>query len=274
MDDDNSAVKCSKCGAEVARSDMFGIAPDLLCPECAHGHRKRLQVRIRSVAAAPAAVITYVVIGLAGALFLLEAMGRTSPAALRLSAGLWREFGMPIEPWPGEIWRFLVSCFFHGNWLHILFNCWWIYALGRATEVGFGRVQFVLLLCGSGMFSAGIEWMMQGPSIGLSGVVYGLALFLFVHRRTNPSAAAVMNTRTLNILLVWFVVCIFLTNSGRMAIANWAHGGGAVWGYVVGLASLHARRRLLVPLCAVGTIALVLYFSFEGGGVFRRFLTG
>jgi membrane associated rhomboid family serine protease len=122
-------------------------------------------------------------------------------------------------------------------------------------------VTLIALIVGSAMVASGLEWVVNGPGVGLSGVVYALAFFLFAHHKTNPYAAAIMNRRTINFLAMWFVLCIVLTMSGTWNIANWAHGGGALWGWGVGLAMLHKNRKVLVPLAAAATVAIILATS-------------
>jgi membrane associated rhomboid family serine protease len=235
---------------------MFGLPPELTCPACARGIRDRMQVRVRSVRSSGTPYVTYGILGIAVALFLLQ---RAAAKSAGLSNVLF-ELQMGPGIWDGEVWRLLSSCLLHGGVIHIFFNCWWILVLGRATEQGFGWPIFVLLFVTCGMVGGGLEWAVNGPAVGLSGVVYGLALFLFVHRRTNPSAAMVMNQQTFAILALWFVICIPLTMSGTWNIANWAHGGGAVCGLAFGKATFHARRKLLVP-AAVLAVAVLIFLT-------------
>jgi hypothetical protein len=54
----------------------------------------------------------------------------------------------------------------------------------------------------------------------------------------------------------WFVICIVLTVSGVLPVANVAHGVGALTGGLYGLA--RTRRILLAPLAAVVALAFVL----------------
>ena len=149
---------------------------------------------------------------------------------------------------------------------------WWILALGRATESGFGHLTLALLVVGSALTSGGAEWMINGPGVGLSGVVYALAFFLWVHHKTNPFAATIMNQRTINFLSMWFVLCIVMTLTGVWQIANWAHGVGGLFGWLLGQATLSSERRRLVPLAIAATIAFsacVALFAFGDQKILR-----
>jgi membrane associated rhomboid family serine protease len=228
-----------------------------------------MQAPVRTVKAVGTPVVTYSVIGVAGVLFVACVLSHDNAAL----AGVWRFIRTNLYPgpgiWDGEVWRLLSGAFLHWsggglimNVLHVGFNCWWVLELGRAMEHGFGRVALALFVLGSAMVGTGLEWMMSGPAVGLSGVVFGLALFLFVHRRTNPFAAAVMNRRTLQVLGFWFLLCIYLTTTGALSVANWGHAAGAAFGFGVGHAALHKRRKLLLPAAALGT-ALFVYLCTQ-----------
>jgi GlpG protein len=267
--------ECSVCGASGPRSEMFGVEPDLLCARCASRVRRRMQVHLRPRGPMRAPVVTAGIVGLAAVLFLLDHVVYPNPT-LRAGVGpawwqtLYLNLQMGPRVWDGDVWTALGAAFLHGGWIHVIFDVWWIWELGRATEVGFGHVALILLVVGGAMVASGAEWLAGGSGIGLSGVVYALAFFLWVHHKTNAQAAAVMNRRTINILVVWFFLCIVLTAMGIWNIANWAHGGGALWGWAAGQALLHARRRILVPLMALATVAFVAALPFVTFGVQTR----
>ena len=61
-------------------------------------------------------------------------------------------------------------------------------------------------------------------------------------------------------LAFWFVLCIALTATGTMAIANWAHGGGALFGLAAGWISTQQRPwpwRILLGVATAGLVAAV-----------------
>ncbi len=264
MSDDDPIVHCSTCGVKAPRSDMFGIEPELQCANCAHGIRERMQVRVRKSINDRKPVGTLVVLGIAAVFFLLEFVAGRSKGSAGLYDILILQLWEGPRIWDGEVWPLLGSAFFHGGLLHIAFNAWWIWDLGRAIEWGFGRGHFVLLVVGSAMISGGAQWVATGPGIGLSGVVYALAGFLFVHRKTNPIAAVVLNERTAKFLATWLVICVVITQLEvlNFRIGNWAHGMGAAWGLAAGWVTLHPRRRILTPLLVVVTIGLIALIPF------------
>ncbi len=157
--------------------------------------------------------------------------------------------------------------------LHLLFNAWWVRDLGRAIEGAWGPLAVAGLVVGTAVAASASQWIAVGPGIGLSGVVFGLAGFLFALRRTHPVAAALMHPGMVNALLGWFVICVILTEMGSLPVANWAHGGGAVWGLAAGYATGSSHRRVWIPVLVVLTVGLVLasqYVAFGERAAFRE----
>ena len=69
---------------------------------------------------------------------------------------------------------------------------------------------------------------------------------------------AVCSKQTAQILLGWFFLCIGLTYSGIMNVANIAHGAGFLFGVLYGLVAFDARRRLpWAILASVATVAVL-----------------
>ncbi len=46
----------------------------------------------------------------------------------------------------GQLWRMVTPIFLHGDFLHLLFNMWWLYYLGVQLEARRGTVRFGLLV--------------------------------------------------------------------------------------------------------------------------------
>ena len=55
------------------------------------------------------------------------------------------------------------------------------------------------------------------------------------------------------------VVGVILSETGTLPIGNWAHGGGAAWGLVAGVASGARWRRIGVPALALATAGLAAW---------------
>ena len=89
----------------------------------------------------------------------------------------------------GEWWRLFTSTFVHFGLLHLVFNMWVLWGIGRSTERLFGSLHYALLyvfagLCGS---MASLWWHPSVNSAGASGAIFGVlgGLLAFV---LNPAS--------------------------------------------------------------------------------------
>lgn len=170
------------------------------------------------------------------AIELTEPNGQTGP-----SDSLARPLASVLR---GEIWRLITPIFIHGSLLHLLFNTLMVASLGTPVERFFGtwKMAFLVLVlalvsnCAQAFFGP----VQLGGHVanfgGLSGVVYGLAGFIWVMGRQVPQAGLALDGGTTWILMGWFVLGILMSNSSGngLQIANWCHGGGLVAGLILG----------------------------------------
>lgn len=244
--------QCIQCGVETAREEMFGAGTDLRCPRCAK-QKRVVYAPPRNPVIRTDGSITKLLIGIAVVIFILSSMphdlqfGEFQPAAVNTYLAAY-----PAVIWDGQLWRLVTSTLVHGNFLHILFNCWWLWSFGSVLEGWMGKLLYLGLFIVLAVSSVGIEMMATLASpIGLSGVVYGMFGMLYALRRTKDFAAALMDPGTVQIMVFWFFLCILLTSSGTMPVANWAHGVGAVVGWLLGWAYLQPMRKVFIPAIAL-----------------------
>lgn len=146
---------------------------------------------------------------------------------------------------------FLTSMFFHGGWLHLIGNMWYLWIFGDNVEDRLGHVRFLLfyLLCG---FAAALAHVLLSPRspvpcIGASGAIAGVLgayLICFPFARIITLVPILffiqlIEVPALVLLAFWFVLQFF---SGALSIAATAQtgGGGVAWwahvgGFVCGL---------------------------------------
>ncbi|MFQ5496014.1 MAG: rhomboid family intramembrane serine protease [Phycisphaerae bacterium] len=185
------------------------------------------------------------------------------------------EFAMEnAEIWRGELWRFLLAPFVHGDVLHLAGNVYWIAQFGQPIEhrcrPALTALLFAILCLGSGA----PEFLVTGVGgIGLSGVVYGYFGLLYAARRRHDPLGDVLDKRTIAWFAVWTVLCIGATLAEVWAIGNIAHLAGAVFGCLIGcaLGSSRQRRWLTVIGCATAVLtACTLYMPWESGWWWAR----
>lgn len=262
--DDNPITTCTSCGTELPRSEMFGLEPDLQCPDCAQQIRVRTFVRFRPLGKEHKPVVTVASLAICALLFLAFKQIQNSGAE-RLPA--WYAALLQTGTiWSGELWRHVTCTFVHFDWWHILMNGFALWSLGRVVESAWGPWAMLGLILGTGAGASAVQWMVVGGGIGISGALFGLCGFLWALRKVHPTAAMVMTDRMRNWILTLLVVGVILTEVNRIPIGNWAHGGGLVLGLAIGAAVAHKQRKLLVPVVALLIVALVIASQFIAFG--------
>jgi tetratricopeptide (TPR) repeat protein len=121
-------------------------------------------------------------------------------------------------------------------------------------EFGHWKTAGIFLLLG--FVSALAEFTVFSGGVGLSGVGYGLWGMLWVLDRRDARFAGTVDRNTSNTFVAWFLLCIVLTYTDIMPVANVAHGIGAVAGALLGLAA--SSGAALRQLSLAGLTALTL----------------
>ncbi|NND69688.1 MAG: rhomboid family intramembrane serine protease [Halioglobus sp.] len=138
----------------------------------------------------------------------------------------------------GEYWRLVTPVFLHFGWLHIVFNCLWLWYFGQRVEAVIGAFNMFMLVVVIALVSNITQAQFTGSGIagGMSGVVYGVLGFAWAAPLLQPAwriqpAAAVM------LFLVLWLVAGFLglvEAAGFGQIGNAAHLSGLVCGLLLG----------------------------------------
>lgn len=143
--------------------------------------------------------------------------------------------GRPGNDW----WRYVTPTLLHFSWLHLVFNCLWLWEFGQRIEHRIGAVNMVGLYLVTAVVSNGVQYLWSGPSIfgGMSGVVYSFLGFLWAASLVRPGWLQAPPPAILAFMLIWLIVGLLGTLEflGVGAIANGAHIGGLAIGFVLGL---------------------------------------
>lgn len=165
---------------------------------------------------------------------------------------------VPFAPVPGggirfgtpgtEVWRFVTPTLLHFGWMHIAFNCLWLWEFGSRIEARVGSLNLLGLFLVSAIFSNSVQYFWSGPSIfgGMSGVVYALLGFLWSGALVNPGWVVPPPQPVIGFMLLWLVIGLVgaLEFVGVGAIANGAHLGGLFIGLTLGAVfGLMSRAR-------------------------------
>ncbi|MCB8980536.1 MAG: rhomboid family intramembrane serine protease [Ardenticatenaceae bacterium] len=146
----------------------------------------------------------------------------------------------------GEIWRLFMAMFLHIGIVHLFFNAFALYSVGRNVESYFGYGRFLLIYLASGLFGNIVSFALRGPyefSAGASGAIFGLigaelGMLLF-HRRQLGTYGQEQRKNIWRIVLINLVIGLSV-----FAINNAAHIGGFIAGLALGF--LVAPRYLPV----------------------------
>ena len=134
----------------------------------------------------------------------------------------------------GQIWRLLTAVFIHGTLLHILFNAYALYNLGREVEMFYGSFRFSLIFFFAGLSGSVTSMLLNpSPSVGASGAIFGLigaeGVFLYRNRRLlgERGRRGLQN-------IIFIVVLNFAIGLQAQFIDSWAHLGGLIGGALLG----------------------------------------
>jgi rhomboid protease GluP len=141
-------------------------------------------------------------------------------------------------------WRLWVSNYLHAGIIHLGFNMWCLWNLGRLAEKLFAprTYLFIYTVCGLAGSLASAWWHPMAVGVGASGAIFGLAgaliSALYLGRLPLPKEAIRGTLRS----LVSFAGYNLLFGAAVPGIDNMAHIGGFTTGLVLGAAAAKLRR--------------------------------
>ena len=160
--------------------------------------------------------------------------------------------------WNGAPWALITSAFVHFEAWHLLFNLYWLWILGGNIERDIGSLKWAAFVLAAAWVSSAAQLFSGDTGIGFSGVGYAFFGFAWAARdklrHTNP----IVHEGTVNLFLVWLVLCVALTKFGVLNVGNEAHFGGLAFGAAVGGA--YARKRYAA--LSASAVVLLIALSF------------
>ena len=129
--------------------------------------------------------------------------------------------------------------------MHLLFNMYWTFILGRMIETRRGTLKIGLMVLVIAVASNIGQFLAVSPSFGgMSGVVFGLFGYVWMKTRFEPELGMFLSQLTIMIMIAFFFICM----TGIVGnIANWAHGVGLVVGVLLGYAPIYWRNMQRRP---------------------------
>ncbi|GAN33437.1 MAG: rhomboid family intramembrane serine protease [Candidatus Brocadia sp. AMX2] len=150
---------------------------------------------------------------------------------------------IPDSTFVNTYFPFLSYMFFHGGFVHLIGNMWYLWIFGDNIEDTLGHFKFALfyLICGIGSAMVHVYFNSQSgiPCVGASGAIAGV---LGAYMVTFPRARILviiplfiiwqmMELPAIFVLGFWFLIQFF---SGAATISSVQGGGVAWWAHIGG----------------------------------------
>ncbi len=211
--------------------------------------------------------LTLLIVVATVAISFLAGMGRPNPSPIYRKL-LFVDF-VQARQWPegtlaaktldirhGEIWRLISPAFLHGDLMHLAFNMYAFFVFGSQIESRRGPWTLLGLFLWTAVTSVTVASLMPSQipmlpahlagsvhTIGMSGVVYGLAGFIWLAMRIDSRRDLLMPPQWWTILIVWLLLGVFgVLESMGMQVSNWGHFIGLIAGMAAAWVVVEFRR--------------------------------
>lgn len=157
---------------------------------------------------------------------------------------VYKKWGAPsvADIFSGDYWGLITSNFLHVEIWHIAFNLYWFWIFGKKIEFETNKGFYVFLILSAGLVSSLAQLAFSDSTgMGLSGIGYALFGYLFVKSKTAEKYKNYLDKNTVNLFLLWLVLCVVLTRTGVWSVGNAAHIGGLLWGGLLAYLSKHEK---------------------------------
>lgn len=160
----------------------------------------------------------------------------------------------------GQYYRLITNTFLHIGVIHLAFNMYALYILGKDIESFYGKTKFILIYLISALIGSFVSIIYMSDtslSAGASGAIFGLMgslLYFGFNYRT------VINNSITNQIIPVIILNLIIgfTTSG---INNYAHIGGLIGGYIASTA-LGVKYKSSKGENINGLISMILLFIF------------
>ncbi|MCZ6573516.1 MAG: rhomboid family intramembrane serine protease, partial [Planctomycetota bacterium] len=160
------------------------------------------------------------------------------------------------EIWDGAWWSLITSAFVHVDLIHVFFNMYWLWILGRVLERSIGPARSLgLIVLTAFVSSAAPLSISEDTGLGFSGVGYAVFGFMWLARPRYPSFAVAVDSWVVLVFLGWLV---WGFAGGLGDIGNIAHLCGLLCGGLLA----HATSRTPKRTPAIAAITLLTLASF------------
>jgi rhomboid protease GluP len=182
------------------------------------------QISVRLEAKKP--YVTYALVGITIFVYLLQIISQSV-----LNYDLPALLGMKSNELilQGEVWRLFTPVLLHGGLLHIFFNMYALFSIGRELELFYGHSRYLVLYI-LGAFAGNVFSFLftAAPSLGASTAIFGLigaqALFIYQNRKFFKNSRSMLTNSLIVIAINLFVI------GSLQFVDNFGHLGGLLGG--------------------------------------------
>ncbi len=168
----------------------------------------------------------------------------------------------------GEYWRFITPVFLHGGVLHLLINCYSLYAVGVFVERLFGHAKFACIYFAGGILGNIASFMFSiSMGVGASGAIFGLMGAMLYYGMEYPAHFR----RYFGHNIITTIIVNIVYGFSAQGIDNYAHLGGLAGGFLAsGAVGISKKRsasrvpgRLVFFVLLAATVLGGLYYGFN-----------
>lgn len=166
--------------------------------------------------------------------------------------------------WNGHIWGLITSNFLHHDFLHLIFNLYWLWIFGDKIELQLNKLFYLFLLLSSGFITSTLQLTLSDSTgIGFSGIVYAMFGFIFIKSKLDKSNNWQLEQKTTILFIFWLFFCIILTYAKVWMIGNVSHFSGLLWGIFIGYLSTvnYKSLKIALPIFIICISSITLAWS-------------
>lgn len=260
-----TALSCTRCGRPSCPECLREASVGYHCVDCVHQGNRDVR-RATTVAGAAPGVRPLVVPVLIVMNLLVFAVTAAQAGSIgsNFDSDLFGSWALsPGTVASGEWWRVVTSGFLHIGPLHLAFNMFALWVIGRDIEILLGRGRFLAVYLLGILGGSAAVMLLYGPSAfvaGASGAVFGLmgGLLVALLRLRRPPGQ-VIGLLAVNLALGFFIPGI-----------SWqAHVGGLIIGAAATAVLVYApaHRRAPVQLGGLAALSVLVLAAVIAGAV-------
>ena len=254
-----AGVRCQRCERPICPQCMNQASVGFHCPECSRKGRQKVYTAA-SLITRP--YVTFTLIAINVVVYLLDLGTTSNPQTGQQSLS---DRGVLFGPAvaDGDWWRPITAGFLHASIIHIGFNMFLLFQLGRLLEPAMSRISFATLYF-TALLGGSFLVLVLDPNeatLGASGAVFGLMGAAFVGLRSrgiDPFSTGIGSLIVLNLVFTFAIPNISIGGHIGGLIAGAAGG----WLLFEGAPQIEQGRKkgtgaiVATGLCAALGLAL------------------